>query len=69
MLEFNSGWLRRNGGMTPERLLEMILGLEYAVVSRTEKAVGMERDGVTPYELQDILFRLENWKHAEGNSA
>jgi hypothetical protein len=33
------------------------------------KAVGIERDGVTPYELQDILFRLENWKHAEGNSA
>lgn len=67
MLEFNSGWLRRNGSMTPERLLEIILGLGYAVVARTEKGVGIERDGVTPYELQDILFRLENWKNAEKN--
>jgi hypothetical protein len=31
------------------------------------EAVSIERDGVTPYELQDTLFRLESWKHAESN--
>jgi len=67
--EFNSGWLRRNGGMTPERLLETILGLGYAVVARTEKAVGMERDGVTPYELQDILFSYDSGRATGRNHA
>ena len=56
--EFNSGWLRRNNGMTPARLLKIILDLGFKITAKTEKTVGMERGGVIPYELQDILFTL-----------
>ena len=55
--EFNSGWLRRNNGMTPAQLLKTILDLGFKITAKTEKTVGMERGGIIPYELQDILFR------------
>ena len=56
MCEFNSGWLRRNRGMTPAALLETILGLGFSICDRTAKTIGFERDGVHQYEMQDILF-------------
>jgi FkbM family methyltransferase len=56
MCEFNSGWLRQNGGMTPAALLETILGLGFSIRDRTEKTIGTERDGIHQFELQDMLF-------------
>lgn len=54
--EFNSGWLRHNSAMTPAKLLEIVLGLGFEITATTEKTTGMERGGLIPYELQDILF-------------
>ena len=67
--EFNSGWLRRNAGMTPARLIKTIRGLGYAVVASTEKVVGMERDGETPFELQDVWFTYDPARAAETGDA
>lgn len=54
--EFNSGWLRRNSGYTPERLFNVIQDMGFTVHRKTKKVVGIESDGETPYELQDIWF-------------
>jgi len=56
MCEFNSGWLRHNSHMTPQRLLDCILDLGFSIRERTEKTTGLERGGERTYELQDILF-------------
>lgn len=56
--EFNSGWLRRNNGMTPAELLRIVLDFGFEIKARTQKLAGIEHDGVTPYELQDILFAM-----------
>lgn len=56
MCEFNSGWLSRNNGMTAGRLVWIIKSFGYRVLAQTDKVLAIERDGATPYELQDILF-------------
>lgn len=53
--EFNSGWLKRNA-YTPERLLQEIASLGFAVHRKTERVTHSERNG-DPFDLQDIWFK------------
>jgi FkbM family methyltransferase len=44
MCEFNSGWLRHNSGMTPQKSLDSILSLGFSIRDKTDKATGLERE-------------------------
>ncbi len=57
LCEFNSGWLRRNANYTSKRLLESVLDLGMSIHNKTESSIGMEPDGITPFEVQDIWFK------------
>ena len=58
MCEFNTGWLRRNNA-TADSLLSSIVDLGFIVSDQTESETHLESDGVTPYRLQDMLFRMK----------
>jgi len=59
LCEFNSGWLRRNSGFTSRQLLDSILDFGFSIRKKTKKSIGIESDGKTPYDLQDIWFSWE----------
>jgi FkbM family methyltransferase len=56
--EMNSGWLKRNQGASPLQLTKLIEDAGYCRKKETDKVIGLEPDGQTTFELQDIWFTL-----------
>ena len=55
--EFNSGWLRRNNGTTPEDLQQLICSLGFERHKQTQRESHPESSDDRMFSLQDIWFR------------
>ena len=55
--EFNSGWLRRNNGTTPEDLQQLICSLGFERHQQTQRESHPESSDGRMFSLQDIWFR------------
>jgi FkbM family methyltransferase len=58
--EFNSGWLRRNNGITPQKLLDRFLGFGYRIRAQTKFQSDLVGRHGELFDLQDIWFSLSN---------